>query len=208
MRKSAAFVMAAAIAFTPAVVERLTAHEQLDTQDVATAQGSKFVAAFDGGIGVDPLQNVLTNPDGTFQAVRRNLVKGVVPAPGPWRIADLKAVVDADGRIRVRGRGLLLAGGDNIGRNGNLSVFATLICEATAPFVERNSAETVDGGFEGVVPLEPDGDFFIDATLKTSGIIINDESTSPACPHPTLLIRAGSGAWLAAGIPVLPHNEQ
>ena len=47
--------------------------------------------------------------------------------PGaPWRIADLRADIDTDGRIRVRGRGLLLANGNNIGQNANVSVFATL----------------------------------------------------------------------------------
>jgi len=40
--------------------------------------------------------------------------------------------VTTDGRIKVRGRGLLLGSGNRIGQNGNLSIFATLICEAAA----------------------------------------------------------------------------
>jgi hypothetical protein len=134
-------------------------------------------------------------------------VKGVVPAPGPWRITDLHADVAADGRIRVRGRGLLLASGDNIGRNGNLRVFATLICEAAAPFVERNSAASVDGVvFEGAVALEPDGDFRIIDTLKTVGNV--GDPVPSECPSPTLLIRASNGAWLAAGIPRLDRQDK
>ena len=43
------------------------------------------------------------------------------------------------GRIRVRGRGLLLASSNSIGQNANQSVFATLICEAAAPFVEHST---------------------------------------------------------------------
>jgi hypothetical protein len=205
---------------TPAVMEGVNAYEANvyesvdEVQDQALTHGLKIIAAFDGGIGVHPVGGVAgeTEDPVIFPNVSRNLVKGVVPAPGPWRIADLKAVVDSYGRIRVKGRGLLLAGGDNIGRTLNIKVFATLICEAAKPFVERSTAVAVDGGgFEGVVPLEPNGDFFIEDTLKTDIIIINN-GTQPVfdpslCPHPTLLIRAGSGAWLAAGIPILPRNE-
>jgi hypothetical protein len=59
------------------------------------------------------------------------------------------------------------------------------MCEATPPFVERN---TDAAG----VPLEPNGDFRIDDIL------------SPApngCASPVLLIRnAANRAWFAAGI--------
>ena len=112
---------------------------------------SNVLARFKGGIGVQPVLNVAgtENPDGTFPNVVRNIVRGVRPA-GPWRIADLTATVFADGRIKVKGRGLLLAAGDSIGQNINQSVFATLICEPSGSFVERNT--TVTG-----VPLEPNG---------------------------------------------------
>src|SRR3954468_8479972 len=113
----------------------LSAHDDHDDQ---------FLARFDGGIGVDPVANVAgpVNQDGTFPNVRLNIVRGVSPA-APWRIAELKADVRPDGRIRVRGRGLLLASGNNIGRNGNASVFATLICEAAAPFIEHSTLISV-----------------------------------------------------------------
>jgi hypothetical protein len=54
-------------------------------------------------------------------------------------ISDFRADVKVDGRISVDGRGLLLGGGNTIGTNGNASVFATLICEATPPFIEHST---------------------------------------------------------------------
>jgi hypothetical protein len=153
-----------------------------------------ILVSFDGGIGVIPAQNVsgAMNPDGTFPDVRRNVVRGVIPAGGPWRIADLRASVDSYGRIKVRGRGLLLASGNSIGQTANLSVFATLICEGAIPFVERSSSAAG-------VRIQPSGDFRIDDTL---------DPAPSECPSPVLLIRATSGgAWLAAGIPDLRHDD-
>lgn len=141
---------------------------------------------FKGGIGVQPVLNVVppANQDGTFPNVSRNIVRGVNPA-GPWRITNLKAEILTNGRIHVTGRGLLLAAGNSIGQNANQRVFATLICEAAAPFVERSSA------FTGVA-LAPNGDFEIDDVL---------DSVPTSCPSPVLLIRsAGNGTWFAAGI--------
>lgn len=144
------------------------------------------LAKFDGGIGVIPASSGagVLNPDGTSPNVNRNVVKGVNPAGQIWVIADLRADVDFDGRIAVEGRGLLLGGGNNIGRNGNQSVRATLICGAAAPFTLHDS---------GLVPLEPNGDFEIDDVLSPA-------LPSP-CVAPTLLIRNPAGSWFAAGIP-------
>jgi len=151
-----------------------------------SANGRQPQLSFDGGIGVIPVSGVVApaNPDGTFPNVTRNIVRGVNPSGQNWRIADLRVSIFEDGRIRVRGRGLLLAGGNNIGFNANLSVFATLICEPTAPFFEHS---TNPAG----VPLEFDGDFRIDDVLG---------SAPGACASPVLLIRSTSGTWLAAGI--------
>jgi hypothetical protein len=171
---------AAVILLTLGLVGQVSAHEP------------DFLARFEGGIGVIPVSNVSgePNPDGTFPNVTRNVVRGINPA-GPWRIANLRAVVTTDGAISVRGRGLLLASGNRIGQNANQSVFATLICEAAAPFVERNTA------LAGV-PLEPNGDFRIDDML--------DPAPSD-CASPVLLIRsAGNGTWFAAGVPKLGDN--
>ena len=98
---------------------------------VAT-QARDLLVRFDGGVGVIPAAAGAgpANADGTLPNVKSNIVRGVPPGAGPWRIADLRAEVDVDGRIRVRGRGLLLASSNSIGQNANQSVFATLICEA------------------------------------------------------------------------------
>ena len=158
-----------------------------------SAGKSETLVRFKGGIGVQPVLNVVgpVNADGTFPNVSRNVVRGVNPA-GPWRIGALRADIDSNGRINVKGRGLLLAAGNSIGQNANQRVFATLICEATAPFVERSSA------FTGVA-LEPNGDFEIDDVLDV---------VPTSCPSPVLLIRAASnGSWFAAGIQQLDDED-
>ena len=157
---------------------------------VTSARERDLLARFDGGIGVIPVTGGAGTPnaDGTLPNVKVNVVRGVSPA-GPWRIADLKAVVDVDGGINVKGKGLLLASGNSIGTNANASVFATLICEPAAPFVQHNT---------GSVALDPNGDFTISDTL---------DPVPSECPSPVLLIRAnGSGVWFAAGIPKLAGN--
>src|SRR5207245_5490227 len=93
---------------------------------------------FKGAIGDIPVANVAgtPNPDGSFPDVIRNIVRGVNPAGQIWVISDFTADVKVDGRIRVDGRGLLLGGGNTIGTNGNASVLATVICEATPAFTQ------------------------------------------------------------------------
>src|SRR5215471_4171766 len=152
-----------------------------------SAHESDFLARFDGGIGVIPVSNGAgpANPDGTFPNVKLNVVRGVNPGAGPWTIASLRADIDIYGRVRVRGRGLLLASGNGIGTNANQSVFATLICETAIPFVEHSTA---------AVPLDPNGDFRIDDTL---------DSVPSSCASPVLLIRNTGRVWFAAGIPKL-----
>ena len=163
------------------IVVQVSAHER------------DLVARFDGGIGVIPVSNGAgpVIADGTFPTVRLNIVRGVSPGAGPWRITDLKATVDLDGGIKVKGRGLLLASGNSIGQNANQNVFATLICEAAAPFVLHNT------DLAGVA-LAPNGDFRIDDTL---------DPVPSECPSPVLLIRNTGGVWFAAGIPVLGDDE-
>ncbi len=160
------------------------------TYGLSAGADEEDLVRFKGGIGVIPVSagvDPVTPPDANKNAnVNRNVVRGVQPAGQIWRIDDLRAGVTVDGRITVDGRGLLLAGGNGIGTNANASVFATLICEAAAPFTERNT------NLAGV-PLEADGNFRIDDTL----------APAPAdCASPVLLIRtANGGRWFAAGIP-------
>jgi hypothetical protein len=140
---------------------------------------------FDGGIGVDPVSNVVVS--GTTTTVSANVVRGISPPGQIWRIADLDANVSTDGHIRVRGRGLLLGGGNGIGTNGNQKVFATLFCGPAA------SATASSSNLAGVA-LDPDGDFTIDDVLSPMPPM--------PCDTPVLLIRTtgGNNPWFAAGI--------
>lgn len=146
------------------------------------------LARFEGGIGVMPVSSGL-GTDATAMTVNRNIVRGVQPAGQIWVIRKLKAKVKTNGKIKVEGKGLVLGGGNSVGRATGQSVFATLICEAAAapaaPFTERNS------NLVGV-PLDSNGDFRIDDVLSP-------EPTT--CDSPMLLIRnAANSSWFAAGI--------
>lgn len=156
----------------------------------ATTQARDVLVRFDGGVGVIPAAAGAgpVNADGTFPNVKSNVVRGVPPGAGPWRISDLRAEVQVDGHLRVRGRGLLLASGNSIGQNANQSVFATVICEPNAPFVEHSTSRAG-------VPLDQNGDFLIDDVL---------DSVPSECASPVLLIRnVPAGVWFAAGLPLL-----
>lgn len=153
----------------------------LGVAGVASAQESTNLK-FRGGIGVIPVTGVAANGSATL-----NVVRGINPA-GPWRIADLSADVSYEGRIRIKGRGLLLAAGNGIGTNAGASVFATLFCGA---------ANTATAHSSNRVALDVDGDFRIDEVLSPV--------PPTSCDTPVLLIRngAGAGVWFAAGIPEL-----
>ena len=165
-----------------------------------SASSSSTLVRFRGGIGVQPVNSgVGTGPTAT--TVNRNIVRGVQPAGAPWVIADFQASVKSDGRITAVGRGLLFAGGNTTGTaftitptggTATLNVFATLICENLAPFIERNTAP---------VPLAGNGNFRIDDVLSPP--------PPASCATPVLLIRAegGSGPWFAAGIQSLGSDE-
>jgi hypothetical protein len=140
------------------------------------AVADDLLVRFDGGIGSQPLRSPI--PPSTTPAP--NVVQGVNPGGIPWVIAELRADVRTDGKIRVNGRGLLLAGGNGVGTNGNQSVRARLFCDGAA-------SDT------GLVTLEPNGDFRIDDRLVPT-------PPSP-CNAPVLLIVSGGGNWFAAGIP-------
>ena len=151
----------------------------------ALAQSNTLVV-FNGGIGVIPVSSAM-GPGPTSTVVNLNIVRGVEPAPQIWVIRDLRASVKTNGTIRVVGLGLLLGGGNGIGSNANASVFATLFCEATAPFTPHST------NLAGV-PLQPDGDFLINDVLSPA--------PPNSCASPVLLIRVtGAGLWFAAGIP-------
>jgi hypothetical protein len=148
------------------------------------AAAEDALVRFKGGIGVIPVSSGV-GPAPTTTVVNRNIVRGIQPAGQIWVIADLRAEVGDNGRIRVRGKGLILGGGNNVGRASGQSVLATLLCETSGPSTERNT------NLAGV-PLAPNGDFHIDDMLSPAPL---------ECPTPTLLIRnAAGGSWFAAGI--------
>ena len=150
------------------------------------------LAKFKGGIGADGVSSAAGTAS-VATAVTRNIVRGVQPPAQLWAIADFKAEVKANGHIHAQGRGLVFAGGDTVGTalvitptggTATLMVFATLICENVAPFVERNT---------GPVPLSAEGDFTINDMLTPP--------PPPNCHTPVLLIRnQGNRAWFSAGI--------
>lgn len=159
------------------------ASAQTTTNDEATLPP---ILRFDGGICVIPVTGVAAN--GT---VNLNLVRGVSPG-APWRIADLKAQIGADGHIKVVGRGLLLASGNGIGTNAGQRVHATLFCgpAATATAHSSNAAG---------VPLEANGDF------KINDFVFPVQPTP--CDSPVLLILNPGRVWFAAGIPKVEDHK-
>src|SRR5881397_2320099 len=143
---------------------------------------------FEGGIGVIPAANVTT----------ANVVRGVSPGGAPWVIRRFEAKVKENGDIRAEGRGLVLAGTNNIGTSGGVpTVFATLFCQVAA-----GPPPTFSSHDSPAATLEADGDFKIRGTLSP---------TPPdPCTNPVLLIRIGTppgtpsdNRWIAAGIPKL-----
>jgi len=152
-----------------------------------SAAASDSLAKFKGGIGVIPVSSGV-GLAATAEVVNRNLVRGVQPPGQIWVIADLKADVKVDGRVKVRGKGLLLGGGNNIGFNAGQSVRATLLC--------ANDGNVLHDS--GLVPLEANGDFRIDDVLTPL--------PPTTCDSAVLLIRNPAGAWFAAGIPDLEND--
>ena len=168
-----------------------------------SAVAAEPLVKFDGGIGAIPISTVSVT--GATTTVIRNIVRGVQPPAQLWAIADLTAEVEIDGQINVDGRGLVFAGGNTIGTaNGTagsggtavINVFATLICENTAPFTERNTSLTG-------VPLAEDGDFTINDVLSPP------PPAPSSCATPVLLIRnQGNKTWFAAGIQKFDDNHR
>jgi hypothetical protein len=156
-----------------------------------SAGADQLLVKFDGGIGAIPV-SAGVGTAATAATVIRNIVRGVQPPAQIWTIADFKAEVMVDGRIKADGQGLVFAGGDTIGTaiapgGAALKVFATLICENAAPFTERNT---------GPVPLADD-------------VLSPRPPARSACATPVLLIRnQGNLNWFAAGIQKFDDNHR
>lgn len=141
------------------------------------ALATDSLVSFDGGAGVDPIAGVANG------VIVTNVVHGVPPGGRPWSIQKLKATIRSDGRISVRGEGLVLAANDVAGTRGAiLQVAATLFCGADA---FTSPAANISLG----------GDFEIRGTLNPPPPAV--------CNTPTLLIRNATngtlGAWFAVG---------
>ena len=80
------------------------------------ASGDDNLLQFKGGIGAIPVSNVVVNATTGAITVNRNIVRGINSPGQIWRIEDLAATIRTNGEITVDGKGLVLAGGDNVGR--------------------------------------------------------------------------------------------
>ena len=155
-----------------------------------------FAREVSGGIGVIPVTSgrgdggAALPPTQTFAPeVNRNFVRGVSPPGQIWVIKDLKADITLDGQAHIKGTGLVLGGGNNVGRiPAGATVFATLSCGAGPVFTFHSTSPTG-------VPLQPNGDFQIDDALT-------GDPLPTTCVNAVLLIRstAGTQSWFAAGI--------
>jgi hypothetical protein len=162
-----------------------------------SADAAQAVARFDGGIGVNPVTLAggvgVANDVNPCPVVTTALCVNTPPPGRPWVIQDLQGQVDGDGSFDIQGKGLLLAGGANIGRTGGLHVRMRLYCGTGAAAASFTSTEEV--------LLEPTGDFRLRGQLQ----LLNPLSD---CANSILLIlNAGTdgktvnGPWFAAGIP-------
>jgi hypothetical protein len=171
------------------------------------AFGADSLIKFEDGIGSQPFRSASGVP-------ALNAVAGVNPGGAPWVIKSLKAVIKADGRIVVAGKGLLLGGGDNVAtRGGPRQVVASLFCRnAFVPPATAGTVQTVPYN-SAFVDLDPDGDFKIDGVLTNpSGAVPPSDCGDKIDNRPVLLIRsvtpanpttgapATPGSWFAAGI--------
>ncbi|MCO6058106.1 hypothetical protein NG726_15725 [Pseudomonas sp. MOB-449] len=158
----------------------------------STALAEDDLLSFRGGIGVLPVSSG-QGTEAIATVVNRNLVRGVQPAGQIWVIRTFEASLSIAGAFRAEGRGLILGGGNNIGRATGQSVFATLFCGSVAPFTE-SSTDLVG------VPLTEEGDFVITDVF--------DPVPPNPCDSPVLLIRnAANSSWFAAGIPRVRNDQ-
>lgn len=177
------------------------------------AMASDAAIRFDGGIGVQPFRSAAGVPT-------LNTVAGVPPGGTPWLMSSFKGSVNSSGRLRARGTGVILAGGDNVGtRGGPRQVVASLFCRnaPVAPAV-AGTLQTVPYN-SATVDLDADGDFRIDSLLtNASGATPPLDCGDAIDNRPVLLIRsvtpanpttgapATPGSWFAAGI-IAPRDD-
>ncbi len=160
------------------------------------------IVQFNGAIGSQPFANVGGVPVA-------NDVLGIAPGGRPWELRKLRAGVDINGMLRLTGKGLLLGGGNNIGRPAiPRSVQATLFCNEAGTNLAWNSAAAA---------LDAQGNFSISGPLAPVAPNLLTAPPNP-CNLPILLIRNSTaatapggapvpGPWFAAGIPDSGDND-
>jgi hypothetical protein len=178
---------------------------------LATSMSTAFASddtliKFKGGIGSQPFRS----NNGTAVL---NAVAGVNPGGAPWVIKSLKAEITTDGEINVKGKGLLLGGGDNIGtRGGARQVVASLFCR-NSPVPPASAGTLTESYNSSFVTLDANGNFHIHSGLANSkGLLPPPNCGDTLDNRPILLIRtvtpanpatstpAAPGAWFAAGV--------
>jgi hypothetical protein len=144
------------------------------------------IVAFSGAIGSQPFANV-------GGVAVPNDVLGVPPGGRPWELLKLKASVDVNGMLQLRAKGLLLGGGNNIGRPAiPRNMQATLFCnEAGVNNAWNSTAAAVDAK----------GNFAISGALVPVAPNIAPVPPNP-CNLPILLIRNSAAATTPGGLPV------
>ena len=151
-----------------------------------------FVARFNSAIGVDPIAGVSGSP----ATLTMNVVRGVAPGGLLWHIGKFEARVRRNGHLRVDGRHLVLAAGNNLGRSLGVSVQAQLFCGAGSTTPMTSTITTLNGN----------GDFRFDEMLPSA--------PPDPCVDPVLLVvippasSAGAPHWIAAGIPQLDLDDK
>jgi hypothetical protein len=158
----------------------------------AHAGNDNTLLRFSGAIGVDPLTSGGAGVDVS------NVVRGIPPGGRAWILRKLRATVNTDGTISVRGKGLLFSSGDVIAtRGGVANVAATLTCGAADATAEQFTT--------GAIPLDTAGDFSFRGPLLAADRVNTAVLPNP-CLNPQLLIRNFNattgvpGGWFAVGI--------
>ena len=144
------------------------------------------IVAFNGAIGSHPFASV-----GGVAAP--NDVLGIAPGGRPWELLKLKASVDVNGMLQLRAKGLLLGGGNNIGRPAiPRNVQATLFCNEGGVNNAWNSA---------AAEVDAQGNFTLAGALVPVAPNVGGIPPNP-CNLPILLIRNSAAATAPGGLPV------
>ncbi len=144
------------------------------------------IVSFSGAIGSQPFANV-------GGVAVPNDVLGIAPGGRPWELLKLKASVDVNGMLSLRAKGLLLGGGNNIGRPAiPRNMQATLFCNEGGVNNAWNSAAAA---------VDAKGNFSIASALVP--VAPNSAPVPPnPCNLPILLIRNSAAATTPGGLPV------